>query len=56
MARNRSAPTTAIDKALRGMFEALASRRVPDHLRSLMDQLDDDGRRAEPSKRARRGH
>jgi hypothetical protein len=34
------AKSTAIDKALRGMFGKLKNRPIPDRLMSIVDQLD----------------
>ena len=43
----------ALADGLRGMFRALEQRPTPDHLRSVVAQLDDDN--APPKPRARRG-
>jgi hypothetical protein len=41
MPRNSAdARTTALDKALRGLFRSMETRPIPSHLRSIVDQLD----------------
>ena len=57
MAGKRSNPkAAAVDKALRGLFQDLEGRPVPDRLRLVADQLDEGETRAEPPKAAQRGH
>ena len=54
MAKRSSRETReALEKGLKGMFKSLETRPLPDRLRSVVDQLDDDGETEAPKKAAR---